>query len=150
MVMKPASLAGLAKVLVPVLLCSLAGAQTTAPPSSQAALEAEALKNCDANQMSLNLCSFHRYKKVDAELNRIYQAHLARMSSKVDVQRYREAQRAWLKYAEADCLYRNGPREESGTIWPLLQNTCLSEHTEARLRILRQQFNCTQDGCPGN
>lgn len=136
--------------LVLVLLCGLAGAQTTAPPSSQAALEAEALKNCDANQMSLNLCSFHRYKKVDAELNRIYQAHLARMSSKVDVQRYREAQRAWLKYAEADCLYRNGPREESGTIWPLLQNTCLSEHTEARLRVLRQHFSCTQDGCPGN
>lgn len=32
----------------------------------------------------------------------------------------------------------------------LKQNTCLSEHTEARLHILRQHFNCTQDGCPGN
>lgn len=135
--------------LVMMLLIAPVGAQTGTAASRQADLETEALKNCEANQTSLNLCSFHRYKKGDAELNRIYQAQLARMTSKVDAQRYREAQRAWLKHAEADCLFRNGPREDSGTIWPLLQNTCLAEHTEARLRILQQYLNCTQDGCPG-
>lgn len=81
------------------------------------------MRNCEANQSNLNLCSYRRYKQLDERLNALYQIQLKRLRGSEQEKPFIEAERAWLKYINADCLYQNGPREESGTIWPLLRTT---------------------------
>ena len=136
-------LAGLMISLPPIA----AGADRDGP--EQEAIEKEAMRNCEANQSNLNLCSYKRYKQLDERLNALYQIQLKRLRGSEQEKRFIEAERAWLKYINADCLYQNGPREESGTIWPLLQNNCLSHHLQQRIDLLQSFVNCTQDGCLG-
>ncbi len=115
----------------------------------QEQLELEAMKDCGANQSNMNLCSYHMYKKLDDELNLLYKSQRERLKGTKHEKRFVEAQRAWLKYVDADCLYQNGQRSESGTIWPLMQNICLSGHTGTRIELLKSYLSCTQNGCPG-
>jgi uncharacterized protein YecT (DUF1311 family) len=130
--------------------CAPAALATPAQDADQEQLEREALKDCDANQMTLNLCSYHRYKALDAELNRLYQAQRARLKGTRLEQRFVESQRAWLRYRDADCLYQVGPREESGSIWPLEFNDCQSAHSRERIKLLKSFVDCRRDGCLGN
>jgi uncharacterized protein YecT (DUF1311 family) len=115
----------------------------------QEAIEQEAIQDCDANQTNMNLCSYRGYKALDDELNLLYKAQLERLKGTKDAKRLINAQKAWLKYIEADCLYQNGPREESGTIWPRDQNWCLSDHLRQRIKLLNLFLDCTDNGCPG-
>lgn len=132
-----------ALVAFALLLFSIfSGAQT------QDEIEKEALNHCDRDQLSMNLCSHHEYKVADAELNDLYRQQMSRLRPE-EAARFKTAQRAWLKYVEADCLYQNGPREESGTIWPMEQNGCLTGHTSQRASLIKEFLACTSNGCPG-
>ncbi len=115
----------------------------------QEKLEQESMQHCERNQLSMNVCSYRAYKDGDAELNDLYKKQMARLEGTAHADRLRNAQRAWLKYIEADCLYQNGPIEESGTIWPLLQNRCLLSHMTQRIVLLQEFAECTDNGCPG-
>lgn len=119
------------------------GAQAGAAPD--AAMQ-EALQDCDRNQMNMNLCAAHRHQQADQALNRQYRETLAKQSDDAARQRVRAAQRAWIVFRDKDCLAANGPREESGSIWPLLQADCLARHTERRTEDLKQQA-CGMEGC---
>ncbi|MDQ7968076.1 MAG: lysozyme inhibitor LprI family protein [Oxalicibacterium faecigallinarum] len=105
----------------------------------------EALKDCNKTQLSMNICASHRYAEADKALNQQYRVT---MNSK-DVngkQRLRNAQRAWVQFRDKDCLASIGPRDASGSIWPLLQYTCLADHTEQRIESLKLQA-CGLEGC---
>jgi len=93
-----------------VLLSALAGTAGSTPPPSRDAREQEALEDgCDRSQMNMNICSFYDYKVLDAELNTNYTRQLARLKGSQAAKRLIAAQRAWLRYAESDCLYQTGP-----------------------------------------
>lgn len=141
----------LASLIIGLLLvCGTSSADFINPDGpEQNALEQDALKHCDSDQTSMNLCGYHQYKVLDAELNRLYQQLASRLKETPHEARLRESERTWLKYVEADCLYQNGPREESGTIWPLLQNNCLTQHRKQRIDLLNQFLKCTNAICPG-
>ncbi|MEL7689876.1 lysozyme inhibitor LprI family protein [Citromicrobium bathyomarinum] len=100
-------------------------------------------------QTDMNICSFRSYKRADSELNAAWSRasehakEMDRNAARYDGDatahsRLLAAQRAWLKFRDAHCLAENGERENSGTIWPLLQNGCLEALTEARTAQLRQ------------
>ena len=91
-------------------------------------------------QTDMNICSFETYKAADAALNAAWkQAYgSARARGGKTAPRLLDAQRKWLAFRDAQCLAENGPRDESGTIWPLLQNGCLTKLTEARTADLRE------------
>lgn len=94
-------------------------------------------------QTDMNVCSYQSYQAADRTLNKSWEAAAAiakdqdRQGSSGNFERLLDAQRKWLAYRDAECLAQNGPREESGTIWPLLQNTCMQELTETRTKLLR-------------
>jgi uncharacterized protein YecT (DUF1311 family) len=113
-------------------------------PHEQAAFN----EGCDKNQTNLNICSYYDFKVLDAELNDVYRQQLARFKG-VHKKRFVRAQRAWLAYVEADCLFLNGPREESGTIWPLEQNLCNSGYFTARIKLFKSLLECGQSRCSG-
>ncbi|KAF0187753.1 MAG: hypothetical protein FD168_2361 [Desulfobulbaceae bacterium] len=104
---------------------------------------------CDKNQMNMNICSYYDFKVLDTKLNEVYRTQIERLKGTPHEKRLIHAQRAWLNYVEADCLYQNGPREESGSIWSLEQNTCKSAHFNARIKLLESFLECTSNGCPG-
>lgn len=136
------------------LLCIFAAglvlAQNSREDPAQEALEEEAMKDCEANQANMNLCSYRAYKDLDGVLNFFYKEQMARVKNTEHEIRLRQAQRAWLKFIEADCLYQaGGPRENSGTMWPLLYNRCLSEHLEQRIAELKAFLRCRENPCPG-
>ena len=111
---------------------------------------AEPQVDCDdpMTQSAMNICSWRSYKQADEELNAAWKkasarakendAAAARYDGPTDgFERLLAAQRAWLKFRDAQCLAENGKREDSGTIWPLLQNSCLEALTEQRTNQLR-------------
>jgi uncharacterized protein YecT (DUF1311 family) len=91
-------------------------------------------------QTDMNICSYQDYQAADRELNAAWKTAAARAkaSGSQHFARLLDSQRKWLAYRDAQCFAQNGPREESGTIWPLLQNACLQQLTEARTAQLRE------------
>jgi uncharacterized protein YecT (DUF1311 family) len=100
-------------------------------------------------QMEMNVCSFRDFEAADALLNREWQLASDRAkesdrwsaehhSSGGEFDRLLDAQRKWLEFRDAQCLSEVGPREGRGSIWPLLQNGCLRQLTEARIAQLRE------------
>jgi len=141
-------------VQITVILLALSGSVVTGLAHSKElerdANEQEAFKEgCDKNQLNLNFCSGYDYKVKDAKLNDLYKQQMSRIKGTNDEKRFINAEKAWLKYVEADCLYQVGPREESGTIWALLENNCKISHFEQRIKLLQSFVECTQDGCIG-
>lgn len=94
-------------------------------------------------QTDMNICSYRDFQSADRAMNEAWGKAAAaakaadRQGSGGNFDRLLDAQRKWLAYRDAQCLAENGPREESGTIWPLQQNGCLTELTEARTKQLR-------------
>ncbi|QDK33037.1 lysozyme inhibitor LprI family protein [Sphingomonas sp. IC081] len=94
-------------------------------------------------QTDMNICSYRDFQSADRAMNEAWGKAAAaakaadRQGPGGNFNRLLDAQRKWLAYRDAQCLAENGPREESGTIWPLQQNGCLTELTEARTKQLR-------------
>jgi uncharacterized protein YecT (DUF1311 family) len=109
------------------------------------ALLQEALKDCDKNQLTMNVCASHRYATADQKLNQQYKQLMAQQDA-TGKQRLRDAQRAWISFRDKDCLANTGLREESGSIWPLLHYSCLERHTLQRSEDLKLQA-CGMEGC---
>ncbi|MBZ2209842.1 lysozyme inhibitor LprI family protein [Massilia soli] len=99
-----------------------------------------------ATQLALNRCALAALAKADAEMNRLYREQMAYLDAQRR-QRLQASQRAWLKYRDSTCLYENGPRAESGSIWPMQAALCQAKLTRQRNELLRSYVACRQDGC---
>lgn len=103
-------------------------------------LAAEPSVDCSnaMTQADMNVCSYRDFQSADRTLNKAWgeAAAAAKVADRNGLSgafdRLLDAQRKWLAYRDAQCLSENGPREQSGTIWPLLQNGCLTQLTQAR------------------
>lgn len=105
-------------------------------------------EDCNANQASMNQCAGKDLTALDAELNRQYKAQMSWLKDPARKQALKDAQLKWIAFRDADCLYRVGKAEDSGSIWPLLQSQCLAEHTRVRVKELKAYVACREDGCP--
>lgn len=101
----------------------------------------------DGNQMQLNDCAGQTLNRADFEMNRLYKQQMDRLSEKNQA-RLQESQRAWITYRDKTCLYETGPREESGSIWPMQDSICKATLTKQRNEVLKKYVECTQNGCP--
>ena len=96
----------------------------------------------DNDQTTLNICSYQRFQADDLALNNTYRAMTAKLDKSEKTYAV-AAQAAWIKFRDAECLaLSGGPREQGGTIWPLLNNECMSRLTKARTGDLKQQVAC--------
>lgn len=130
-----------------VLMCGLLSSTTVGFVHAQdAAMMEEALKNCDRDQQTMNFCARHRYDVADQTLNQVYRDNMAKLQDADDRKRLRDAQRAWIVFRDKDCLAQTGPRETSGSIWPLEHFACMEQHTLRRTQDLQQQA-CGMEGC---
>jgi uncharacterized protein YecT (DUF1311 family) len=99
------------------------------------------------NQGEMNACATADFYEADLEMNELYKTQLYRLHDQAAA-RLRDAQRAWVKFRDAACLYEAGLESESGSIWPMDQNRCMTTHTKQRIEDLKSYVACTQNGCP--
>lgn len=87
-------------------------------------------------QSEMNRCAQDEYRKVDAELNRVYQQVMSKLEPD-HRERLKIAQRAWITFRDAHCdceaFTFNG-----GSMQPLSYYSCLSATTKERITQLQQ------------
>lgn len=105
-------------------------------------------KDCDSTQEAMNVCAANDFKAADNELNALYKTQIVYLQDAKTKSAFKEAQRKWIALRDADCLYQVGAREDSGSIWALLQYSCETEQTKVRIEQLKKYVACRQDGCP--
>jgi uncharacterized protein YecT (DUF1311 family) len=96
-------------------------------------------------QMEINACEGQKFKKADASLNAAY----AKLSAKVSAEgkaKLVEAQRAWIKYRDAQCAFET-LGTINGSIHPLEVAQCETELTKEQTKRLDKQLDCG-DGDP--
>ncbi len=125
--------------------CAIIALSASAIAETQGLLQ-ESLKDCDKNQLAMNVCANYRFEQADKALNQQYKQNLSALKEAAAQTRLREAQRAWVIFRDKDCLADTGPREESGSIWPLLHFSCMEKHTTRRTDDLKEQA-CGVQAC---
>lgn len=102
----------------------------------------------DYSQLAMNECAYVAFYKEDDELNLLYKEKIGSLKNVETRNRFKNSQLAWIKYRDASCLYENGPKENSGSIWPLVNFRCMSSFTKERIVRLKEYIGCTDNGCP--
>jgi uncharacterized protein YecT (DUF1311 family) len=94
-------------------------------------------------QAAMTECAGRDYEAADKALNAAWQAAAgkARTSSAQEFDRLLDAQRKWLKYRDAQCLAENGSGESGGSMWPMLQSSCLAGLAQERTARLRSYIS---------
>jgi uncharacterized protein YecT (DUF1311 family) len=107
--------------------------------------------NKAVTQMDLDQCAGANDAAADAALNALYKTLLAQETDAKAVSALKESERAWVVYRDKECAREVGPREESGSIWPMEMSDCLEEQTARRLCELRRNNDLSappQPACP--
>ena len=110
-----------------------------------------------ATQTEMNQCQESSYRAADEELNRVYQRLLSAYSNdSVFIGKLREAQRAWIRFRDAELAMKYPPRNGQPADYGSMGSFCLSEYLEKmtyeRIATLRQWLNGAEEGdvCSGS
>ncbi|MEI7197622.1 lysozyme inhibitor LprI family protein [Pectobacterium versatile] len=115
-------------------------------PTAQAA----ALDCNNANtQLDMNQCAVQEYKKVDGELNQLYQDVVKRVVIEEHKALLKSAQRKWIAYRDADCEFRTFPTT-GGSVHGMVYSQCLTEKTAERVKEFKTMLRCEEGdlSCP--
>jgi len=134
----------------------LVGTETKSDPkeAEESICEPEA-----KSQLDLNACAFKKYQKADAELNRVYREILKKYKNDpVFIKKLRAAQRAWLKFRDAQfeatfpqVLDSHG-QYTYGSIFPMCASLYKEELIKSRIKELRLWLDGVEEGelCSGS
>ena len=103
--------------------------------AAYAADEAEPEPSCDGNTFQMVECLKAKTAQWDKRMNVAYQAALKDASSDRQREQLRAAQRLWIQYRDANCLYY-GLGE--GTIARIDAGECMRNMTQARAKELEE------------
>lgn len=87
-------------------------------------------------------CVNTHYKKVDGELDRVYQTIISRLD-KTRRTKLREAQRAWILFRDKSAAFE-ASEVEGGTMYPLVYQSVLASMTEKRIDELKNILDILQ------
>lgn len=94
------------------------------------------------NQTELNDCAVQTYKNADREMNAAYKKVMNTLKSSPQKSKaLLQAQRAWLKFRDADCAFLNS-NSTDGSINAMNNALCLSERTTERIYFLNKIKKC--------
>lgn len=103
----------------------------------------------NGTQTEMNICASEAYQKANTQMWQLYQKKMDYLRSDYSRARLKEAQRLWMQYRDASCLYENGLEQDAGTMWKQRQLDCMTDHTKRRSGILKSYVSCTKDeDCP--
>jgi uncharacterized protein YecT (DUF1311 family) len=88
------------------------------------------------SQAEMNRQAAKDFHKADAELNRTYEALMAKLPDAESKQKLKESQRAWIAFRDAEAAFAAG----GGTMAPTLRYATMTELTEQRIKQLKSHF----------
>lgn len=98
-----------------------------------------------ATQSELNACEAEQYRKVDAEMQRVYTQVLAKYSADRPLaENLRIAQEAWLKFRDAhmDSLFPETDKQRTyGSVYPMCKAIEMTLLTSQRTESLQRMLN---------
>ncbi|MFL6660518.1 MAG: lysozyme inhibitor LprI family protein [Massilia sp.] len=104
--------------------------------------------NFNGSQHDINDCAALTFQKADKDMNLLYQRQLKKLG-KVNQERLRASQRAWLAYRDKACEYEAGPASTQQSFWIGTDLLCRAKLTAERRDLLEQYTACDSDGgCP--
>jgi uncharacterized protein YecT (DUF1311 family) len=86
-------------------------------------------------QQEMNRCAQDEYRKADAELNKVYQQTMAKLSPEHKA-KLKAAQLAWIQFRDAHCECE-AFTFDGGSMQPLIKFTCLDSETQRRVQQLK-------------
>lgn len=86
-------------------------------------------------QSEMNATAYAKYKKADAELNKVYKQLMAVLDKK-EKSLLIQAEKDWIKYRDSHCKFE-AAQYEGGSIQPLIYSTCLEELTRKRVAEIK-------------
>lgn len=112
-------------------------------------------RNCDDlnAQIEMTTCAGDNQDAADAALNVLYQKLMKLQDDAKSKTQLRDLERAWIAYRDKECDFEIGPRDGSGSIWPMEMAMCMEQKTAARIRELTPLVACAagaDTGCPPN
>jgi len=115
-----------------------------AAPSQGQKLETSEQVECKkaTTQVEINACTRRNYDSADASMNRNYRQLRAALSER-QKQALLEAQRAWLRFRNFQCVFERG-NYAGGTLATAVYFECLGEITRQRSEQLRVQLDNLQ------
>jgi uncharacterized protein YecT (DUF1311 family) len=127
-------------IMAALALCAAAGGAFAADAPLYKA------RDCDKEmvQMEMNMCAGANLEAASAELNRAYQKTMTQQTDQTSKDQLKDAERAWIAYRDKECAWEIGPQEDGGSIWPMAMDNCLQEKTDARIRELKSQLDCSE------
>jgi uncharacterized protein YecT (DUF1311 family) len=95
-----------------------------------------------ADQTTMTICAQLAYQDADGRLNDVYRALRARISEP-GRDKLRTAQRAWLRWRDAQCAFETAGYAD-GSIHPMLLAMCLAALTQTQADRLAAQLDCEE------
>ena len=94
------------------------------------------------DQMTMTICAQLAYGGADDRLNEVYRA-LGTRVSEPGRDKLRTAQRAWLRWRDAQCAFETAGYAD-GSIHPMLLAMCLAALTQTQADRLAAQLDCEE------
>ena len=106
-------------------------------------------------QGEMNDQACNKYKKADAELNKVYRQVLSENKADVlFVSKLKNAQRAWVAYRDAqlEALYPAANPQEYGSVYPMCHCEAMTELARQRTKELQRWVDGVKEGdvCAGS
>jgi uncharacterized protein YecT (DUF1311 family) len=121
------------KTLSAALLIACAPYAASAQDAGLSKPYAACMDKSGGTTMSMIECITAETQRQDARLNKAYKAVMAELPPERKKQLL-EAQRAWIKFRDANCSFYNDP--DGGTLAPVNANDCMLTSTAARVHEL--------------
>jgi uncharacterized protein YecT (DUF1311 family) len=105
------------------------------------------------SQAELNLKANEEYKKVDKEMNSVYQQILKEYASQpVFITKFKTAQRLWVQLRDAELAVKFPGPDYYGSVEPMCQAIYLNSLTTERIKFLKTWLNGIAEGdvCNGS
>jgi uncharacterized protein YecT (DUF1311 family) len=122
---------------------------TTIGYAYDADMVSKAMRNCNANQQSQNVCAWHRAELAEKEMQQTLSQLQSQLQGTGSAAALESAQTAWLAYRTRECAYRISGLTPDGSMRGQWQDSCRQSLTDARNAELKRHLNCRAQGCPG-
>lgn len=136
--MRYVAIAGLALLSTSVLADSVVEELSARSRIPIAELE-QLLSNCDATQLSMNICAFRDFVETDMKLKETLSGLRGRCA-----ERARSEQSSWKQETDAACNKLADDEAEGGSMRPMVFSSCRAEATAERIKALAARCGAPQ------
>ncbi|MDY0330963.1 MAG: lysozyme inhibitor LprI family protein [Thiomonas sp.] len=114
---------------------------------AQAAPEVKTPPICLSQPHSAD-CAAQTRHALNDRMFHLYRLELQKVMGTYTERRLVHAQNLWRRWANAECLFRDGPPDHGGAEWNQRQDACLSGMIRTRIAQLDGFLHCSGATCP--